>query len=61
MLSRLKQLFRRENREDREDRKREKREVHTHERTDAELRAEAQHAAHGQSVHGGHAGLPGGS
>jgi hypothetical protein len=54
MFSRLKQLFRRNDAEP------EKREVHERERTDAELRAEAQHAAHGQGVAGGHVGMPGG-
>lgn len=55
MFNRLKQLFRRG-----ED-KPEKREVHERERTAEELRAEAQHAAHGQSVAGGSVGFPGGS
>jgi hypothetical protein len=55
MLSRLKQLFKRRERDP------EKREVHDRERTERELRAEAQHAAHSHGVSGGHAGLPGGS
>ena len=58
MLSRLKRLFRRD---DREDDKREKPEVHTRERTDAELRAEAQHYAHGHHGNlGGGGGFAGG-
>ena len=58
MLSRLKQLVRRA---DRKDTKREKPEVHPRERSDAELRAEAQHYAHGHHGNlGGGGGFPGG-
>lgn len=55
MFSRLKQLFQRG---DREDRKAEKPEVHSRERDEAQLRAEAQHSTtHYGQIGGG----PGGS
>ena len=57
MFSRLKQLFKRE---DREDRDAEKREVHTRERDEAQLRAEAQNSTAHYGQIGGSGGVGGG-
>jgi hypothetical protein len=58
MLNRLKQLFRRG---DREDRKADKPEVHTRERDEAQLRAEAQHSTTHYGQIAGSGGFGGGS
>jgi hypothetical protein len=58
MLNRLKQWFRRD---DRDARKAEKPEVHTRERDEAQLRAEAQHSTTHYGQIGGHGGFGGGS